>query len=257
MDLQRDSIRAFVDARAGRLSWTAIAEQLRPGTIDEGYQLQRAIHAQLGANGDPRVGYKIGTTAPAGQRAFGLQEPVYAGLFGSGRSPTLAGALARPLAEPSLECEIALVLGDDIDGADPALSAEQLADAVRSCHIACEVIDNRYGEPLALGVPSLIADDFFHAGFVIGAANPEWREQDLTSVEAVIEVDGKQTTGAATDVMSAFAALRWLAGKLALHGERLRAGEIIMTGSITTPTRIAPSPGAVTLSITGFAPLKL
>jgi 2-keto-4-pentenoate hydratase len=257
MSLHEDSVQAFVNARAKRPSWAGIAEQFRPATIRDGYRLQQAIHAQLGAAGHPRVGYKIGSTSAAGQRTFGLAEPVYAGLFDSGRSPTLADALARPLVEPSLECEIALILQGNIDGADPDLSTERLADAVGSCHIACEIIDNRYGDPLALGVPSLIADDFFHEGFVIGAANPEWRDQDLASAEATMDIDGKRTLGTAHDVMSAFVALRWLARALAISGNSLHAGDIVMTGSITVPTRITLPAQAVTLSITGFAPLRL
>jgi 2-keto-4-pentenoate hydratase len=185
---------------------------------------------------------------------FGLTEPVYAGLFESGRAATLAEALARPLRAPSLECEIAFVLGSPLDGSD--LSDAALADAVAHCHIACEIIDNRYGTPLENGVPTLLADDFFHAGYVIGPENPDWRKQKLELVEASIVIDGKVTTGSATDVLSAFASLRWLSAKLAASAP-LAAGDIVLTGSITVPVPITLPARDVTLSIAGFAPLTL
>jgi 2-keto-4-pentenoate hydratase len=256
LSIQDDSIRAFVEARSRRPLPPEIPQHLRPRTIAESYRLQRAIHEHLRADGETRVGYKIGSTSAAGQRNFGLNEPVYAGIFASGNAPSLADALGRPLARPSLECEIAFILRADIDGNNAGLSDEKIADAVGSCHIACEIIDNRYGDPHAFGVPSLIADDFFHASFVIGPANPAWRTQDLANADAALDIDGMRVTGNASDVLSAYAATKWLARALAANGTKLRAGEIVMTGTITVPTAVAPSARPITLSITGFAPLS-
>ena len=251
---QQDSIRAFMAGRAQRPGWTTIPEAHRPGTIADGYQLLAAIHAEVAAGGDRRVGWKVGSTSAAGQKAFAITEPVYAGLFESGRAKTLAEGLARPLIKPSVECEITLVLARPLDGHD--LSDAALADAVGSCHISCEIIDNRYGDPMAQGVPSLIADDFFHAAFVIGAEKQDWRTADLGAVEASITIDGTPVFGAARDVLSAFASLRWLAGKRAAAGQPLQAGEIVMTGSITTPTPISLPARSVVMSITGFQTLE-
>lgn len=256
MSIQDDRIRAFAEAFRRRPLPPDIPEHLRPRTIADAYSLQRAVHEHLRAEGEARVGYKVGSTSAAGQRGFGLHEPVHAGIFASGNAASLADALSRPLARPSLECEIAFVLRADIDGNDPDLSDATIADAVGSCHIACEIIDNRYGDPLALGVPSLIADDFFHASFVIGPANPAWRTQDLGTADAALEIAGTRVTGNARDVLSAYAATRWLARSLAAQGTKLLAGEIVMTGSITVPTSVVPSARPIALSIGGFAPLS-
>jgi 2-keto-4-pentenoate hydratase len=252
-----ESVAAFVEARSSPPLWTGVPNSVRPATIEDGYRLQRAIHHRLGTRGVSRVGYKIGSTSVAGQRVFGLSEPIYAGIFKTSRADTLAAALARPLAEPSLECEIAFRLCADIDGSDPGWSELAIADAVGSCHIACEIIDNRYGDPLSAGVPSLLADDFFHAGFVIGEAKQDWRECDLGTLEAAIEIDDVRVSGNARDVLAALKALRWLVQKLAAVGERLRVGETVLTGSITVPTRIKIPARAVALSIEGFEPLVL
>ena len=174
--MRQESIDAFVRARGQRPAWPGIDPALRPGTIADGYRLQAAIHDRLAAAGDARVGWKVGSTSAAGQRGFGLTEPVYAGLLASGRSASLTEALSRPLTRPSVECEILVVLRRDIDGADPALSAAAIPDAIGACHIGCEIIDGRYDDPASVGVPSLIADDFFQVGFVVGPENPAWRE---------------------------------------------------------------------------------
>jgi 2-keto-4-pentenoate hydratase len=250
--MNQESVQAFVQARCRRPGWHEIDASLRPETIEDGYHLQHAVHAQLAAAGDIRVGWKVGSTSASGQRGFGLREPVYAGLLASGRSPSLAEALSRPLTQPSVECEIAVVLRRDIDGADPALSIATVTDAIGACHIACEIIDNRYGDPMAVGVPSLIADDFFQVGFVVGAENTAWRTQDLTAAEGFIEIDGLRRTGSVRDVLTAFDSLRWLAVALARNGLSLRAGELVLTGTLVTPMPVALPARAISMGITGF-----
>lgn len=245
------SIEAFVAARRQRPVWPGIAVPLRPKTIEEAYRLQAAVHGRVGG----RVGYKVGSTSAAGQRVFGLEEPIYAGLFAADRSASLAEALARPLREPSLECEIAFVMEREVAAGETSDAA--LLAAVGACHIACEIIDNRYGDPAATGVPALLADDFFQAGFVLGPANAGWREQDLREARAGLVIDGRRVEGAAGDVMDAYSSLAWLARKLAVSGEGLRAGDIVLTGSITVPTRVALPAREVRLEIDGFGAIGL
>jgi 2-keto-4-pentenoate hydratase len=257
MSTRDEAVSAFIAARAARPHWPGVPITLRPTTIGEGYALQRAIHAGLAAQGVRRLGYKIGSTSPVNQRPWGLREPVYAGIFSDTRSDTLGTALARPLLHPSLECEVAFQLERDIDGADPALCATSILDAIAACHIACEIIDGRYEAPMAIGVPTLLADDFFQAGFVLGSAHPGWRSLDFGALEGAIEIDGVRTGGHARDTLDAITAMLWLARKLAESATRLRAGEIVLTGSFTKPVPIALPARAVTLTITGFAPLVM
>jgi 2-keto-4-pentenoate hydratase len=255
--MNQESVQAFVQARGRRPAWQNIEPRLRPGTMEDGYRLQHAIHAQLAAAGDALVGWKVGSTSASGQRGFGLREPVYAGLLASGRSASLGEALARPLTRPSVECEIAVVLRRDIDGADPDLSAEAVKDSIGACHIACEIIDNRYGDPMAVGVPSLIADDFFQVGIVVGAENTAWRKQDLGAAEGFIEIDGQRRTGSARDVLTAFDSLLWLAKALGRNGLWLRAGELVLTGTLVVPTPVPLPAQAVSMGVTGFATLGM
>jgi 2-keto-4-pentenoate hydratase len=257
IQMDQENVDAFVRARRLRPAWPGIDDRLRPTSIAEGYRLQDAVHARLAAAGDARVGWKVGSTSASGQRGFGLSEPVYAGLFASGRSTSLTEALSRPLTRPSVECEIGVVLRNDIDGADPALSITSVTDAIGACHIACEIIDSRYDDPASVGVPSLIADDFFQVGFVMGAENPDWRVQDLTIAEGFIEIDGQRWNGSVRDVMTAFDSLLWLARALARGRLSLHAGDIVLTGTLVPPKPVPLPARAVSMGISGFAPLLL
>src|ERR1039458_9300135 len=102
-----EAVASFVDARMGRPLWPGVPAHLRPATLADGYRLQHAIHARLATQGVARLGYKIGSSSAASQRPFGLREPVYAGIFDDTHADTLAAAFARPMVQPSLECEVA------------------------------------------------------------------------------------------------------------------------------------------------------
>jgi 2-keto-4-pentenoate hydratase len=257
MNISTQAIASFLRSRADRPRWIPVPLELRPRNIDEGYRIQRAVHEAIERNGGRLVGYKVASISPAGQRSYGITEPLYAGMFTDNQAPDLATALSAPLISPSLECEIAFRLKSDIDGSNPHLSLQDLAEAVDSCHIACEVVDNRYGEPLAIGVPTLLADDFFHASFVLGEANPLWRGLDLTNLDAAIEIDGIVTQGISADVLDALSSLHWLVRALAGRGLSLSTGNIVMTGSIVTPMPISLPARSVSLSISGFDPLNI
>ena len=244
---EADAVQAFIEARRHRPSWPGVAPALRPQTIADGYRLQDAIHRGLGG----RVGYKVGATSAAGQRAWGVAEPAYAGLSAADRSADLAEAFARPLRAPGLECEIALVLAESVSADD--VSEATLRNAIGACHIACEIIDSRYDNPKEIGVPTLIADDFFQAGFVLGAANPDWRQQDLRQARGSITIDGQRTEGAVGDVLDGYASLAWLVRQRG----RVAAGEIVLTGAIVGPLPVTLPARAVEFTITGFTPLRL
>jgi 2-keto-4-pentenoate hydratase len=257
MSVPSEVVACFLHARSKRPRWLPVPQEYRPRTMEEGYRVQSAVHKALEATGNRRVGYKVGSTSKPGQQSFGLDEPVYAGIFAGSQAPDLATALAPDLISPSVECEIAFCLRSDIDGRDPGISPKEVAKAVGSCHIACEVIDNRYGDPVALGVPSLLADDFFHASFVLGQANPLWREMDLANLDATIAIDDAVVHGHSANVLDALTSLCWLSRKLALFDLALRAGEIVLSGSIVPPTPITLPARSVSLSIAGFASLTL
>jgi len=56
--------------------------------------------------------------------------------------------------------------------ADDDLSDAALCRAIGSAHLACEIVDNRYGKPLEGGIPTILTDDFFHSTFAAHAASP-------------------------------------------------------------------------------------
>jgi 2-keto-4-pentenoate hydratase len=119
---------------------------------------------------------------------------------------------------------------------------------------AIEIVDDRYGELRALGVPMLAADRVFHAAGSLGPERADWRSLDLASLRGTLRVDGAlRGEGLGAELMGdPLAALAWLAAsECAAAFGGLRAGQIVFLGSVCTPVWL-DGPARVTVAFDGL-----
>ena len=118
---------------------------------------------------------------------------------------------------------------------------------------AIEVVDDRYVDYRSLDTPTLIADDFFNAAWVLGEPVESWREIDLARVSGRMTINGDEVgTGAGGDILGhPLAALAWLANALAARGRSLAAGEFVLLGSVVQ-TRWVEAGDLVEVEIEGL-----
>ncbi len=69
----------------------------------------------------------------------------------------------------------------DLTPAQAPFDREAVAAAVAACMAGMEIVDDRYVDYKSLDTPTLIADDFFDAGCVLGAPVADWRALDLSA----------------------------------------------------------------------------
>ena len=220
-----------------------LAPDIAPRDEAEGVAVQRA-RAML-RRADPPAGFKIGATTAKMQDYLGLAGPIAAfmqteDLHASGVSMAWAD-----LRGPGVECEIGVRLAADLPPGP--CSQAQAEAAVGDVFAAIEIVENRYGPPpsgdlQAVGVPVLVADQVFHRAAVLGAPLAGWPGIDLAALGGRIMVDGtEQARGVGADLLGhPMRALAWLANSATAHGfGGLRAGQVIMLGSVTPPIWLA------------------
>jgi 2-oxo-3-hexenedioate decarboxylase/2-keto-4-pentenoate hydratase len=117
----------------------------------------------------------------------------------------------------------------------------EVAAAVGTVMPGMEIVDARYVDYTRLDTPTLIADDFFDAGCVLGSETPWDGSLALESVVGVTRINGTEAgRGRGADVMGhPFHALRWLANQRAARGEGLAAGEFVFLGSVVETKWVA------------------
>ena len=129
-------------------------------------------------------------------------------------------------------------LGRPLPAAEAPFDRADVAAAVESCMAAIEIVDDRYDDFRALDAASLVADDFFSAGAVLGAPVSVpisgWSGLDLAALRGTMTInDAEVGSGTGADVMGhPFEALAWLANHAAATGRPLAEGDVVLTGSI-------------------------
>ena len=230
-------------ARVGRIAMERLPDACRPDDEAAGYTVQDALHAALADHGwGGLVGYKIGCTTAVMQAALGLSSPCGGGIFASRVHHRTADLAIADYVRVGCETEIAVRMGADLASDLAPFNLDSVAGAVESCMAAMEIVDNRYVESATMGTATLIADDFFGAGCLLGEPLVDWRDLDLGAVVGHLMVDGVEIgQGRGSDVMGhPFAALAWLANKLATQGRMLKRGDIVLTGSLVQVHYPAP-----------------
>jgi 2-oxo-3-hexenedioate decarboxylase/2-keto-4-pentenoate hydratase len=263
MDKNSGAAQTIVDARRSRSPLGRLPAELRPHDEAEAYRVQEIVHELLTADAwGPRVGYKIGCTTPVMQQYLGIPNPCAGGVFAGGVHPSGVTLKSGDYLRVGVECEIAVRLGRDLPPSEAPFTAERVAQAVASYMPAIEIVDDRYVDWRQTDTPTLIADDFFAAGCVLGEPVDRDAAPELFDVVGQTFVNGKEMgRGVGADVMGhPHAALTWLANNLASRGKTLRAGQIVLTGSLVQTVWLAPDDevrvlvsalGAVDLRISG------
>jgi len=220
---------------AGGMTFRPFAADLGIATAEEAYAVQREhVRLLIQWRGTKAAGYKIGLTTPRMQAMCGIDRPVAGVVLKDRVHASGARISASAYGRLGLEFEIAVRLGRDLVPTGQTPSIAEVAAAVDGVSPAIELIDDRGADYRKLDALSLIADNAWNGGIVLGQFARPW--PDLAAIEAVVSVDGEIIDrGFGRDVLGhPFHSVAWLATHLAAQDSRLRAGDIVMTGSIVT-----------------------
>ena len=201
--------------------------------LDEVYRIQLGLIGRRVAAGERQIGWKVGLTAKPIQEQFGFHEPV----FGCVLETTPSGHIFAPgsLIQPGFECELCVRLAHDLPAGADVAAAEAAVDQI---YPALEIIETRGP---ATQIPLMLADNAQQKTCVLGA--PTRLPPMLETILCTVRInDTVVATGTGDAVLgNPLHSLVWLAGKLPQYGRRLKAGEVVMTGSFTRQFPIMPA----------------
>ncbi len=251
---------ALHEARLARAPAGPLPAAIVPRTVADGIAVQVALAGRMGAL--PPGGFKIGATAKRMQDYLGLPGPAAGFMPAPGLHPSPASLPWSRFRGLGVECELAVRLAHDLPPGP--CDRNRAGAAVGTLFAAIELVENRYGPPpagdlKALGTPTLIADQVYHAAAVLAPPPADWRALDLESVPGRFLIDGtERSSGFGRDLLGhPLAALAWLAAspEVAAFGG-LKAGQVVMLGSVTPPIWL-DGPCEVVADFAGLPPARL
>jgi 2-keto-4-pentenoate hydratase len=205
--------------------------------IVRGMTAQFALQRQRLEAGDKLLGWKVGFGTPAQLKQFNISGPLVGFLTQNARvapggTVSLAG-WAKPVAEP----EVAVHIGGDLA---VGATLDATAAAIAGISPAIELADVH--EP-ATDPERILGHDIYQRHVVVAGATPARAGSAADGLTCRIIRRGAEfartsspqdNTGRWVDIVA------HVANVLAAFGERLRAGEVIITGSVVPPIAIEP-----------------
>jgi 2-keto-4-pentenoate hydratase len=234
--------RFLLEEHRERRPFAPIPTACAPRTVEEAYAMQDTF-TTLVATRRPVAGYKIALTTPVMQQMLGFPEPIAGSIVQTiHHSPcTIRSADYVHL---GVECEIAVQLGRTLRTTGAPWNRARVAEAIGTVMAAFEIVDDRNANyaQLATQIFSVIADNAWNAGIVLGPPVTDWRSLDLAAVRGTMRINGQIVgEGQGRDVMGhPLEALTWLANILAARGQSLAEGMVIITGSIVSTKFVHP-----------------
>lgn len=210
----------------------------------DSYAIQREWMKLERAGGRSVIGHKIGLTSRAMQLASQITEPDYGTLLDSMLIRDGSEVEAARFIVPRFEVEFAFILAKPLSG--PRVTVFDVLNATDYVVPALELIDARIEQfdretKVPRKVLDTIADNAANAGIVLGGRPMKPEAVDWRWAGALLYKNGViEESGLGAAVLNHPAnGVAWLANKLASHGERLEAGEIVLGGSFTRPVACA------------------
>jgi 2-keto-4-pentenoate hydratase len=211
--------------------------------INKGMTTQLATRRARIAAGEKPLGWKVGLGAPASLEKLGIAAPAVGYLMQGAQLPSGATVSFEGYVRPVAEIEIAVRMAHDLGG--NASPADALA-AIDSIRPAIEIADLDL-VPAPDNLDAVVGRNIFQRHVLLGERSRAGGSLDgivsrliRRGVEANNTANPEALTGKLADIVA------HVANTLAAFGERLSAGDIIITGSITPPLVIESDETALT-----------
>lgn len=225
----------LVEAASSRVPVPLLTARHPGMTVEDSYAVQRLWRSRNEAAGRRVVGHKIGLTSKAMQAATGITEPDYGIIFDDMVFETGTVLDWGSYANPRVEVELAFRLKHDLHG--PGCTMFDVLAATEYVVPALEILDSRI-EMEGRTIVDTISDNAAMGVMVVGGRPVRPDDIDLRWVGAMLyRNETIEETGLAAGVLNNPASgVAWLANKIAVHGDGLTGGELVLAGSFTRPT---------------------
>lgn len=213
--------------------------------MDDAYAIQSALMAAKLAENRRVIGWKIGLTSKAMQSALNIDIPDSGVLFDDMLFENASTVPKGRFIQPRIEAEIAFVMKAPLAG--EAVTREEVIAATDYVAPSLEILDTRIlrADPktgTTRNVYDTISDNAANAGIVLGKERHAVEAHDLRWTGAIVSRNGEvEETGLGAGVLNdPVEGIVWLARRMGQYGQRIEAGQVILSGSFIRPVECPP-----------------
>ena len=250
MDRIADISRKLADDWFDRAAYETLSGNLALAGIDDAYAVQHALQKRFAKRRGPIAGRKIALSAKAMQEMCGIDHPVAGAFFAGDVRQSPAKVALGDFLHLGLEFELALELNADIRPQVEPHTANSVRGLVAGARPAFELVEDKNADYSTLDVLTLIADNAWCGGVVLGPVIKNWEQLDLGNIPSRVFQEGAGSEDSNTGAADPLGSLAWVLNHFSDRRMTLSRGEHIITGSAVR-TRFPVSGDKFTYQIAG------
>ena len=203
---------------------------LKPESISEAYLAQHYFHETAGRGS--LGGYKIALSSKIQQEHHNINQPLIGGLF---KSEILFGPqiLERNKYKGlGIEIELAFQLSNNIREFNKKICLGDLKKIIAKVFPAIELVEDREANYSGLDPLSLICDNAWSGGLVLGEEILDWDKVNFSNLYSEVVWNDENETNAPVMDADPFNNLCWLLNDVKSRNKPLEEGMIVITGSV-------------------------
>jgi 2-keto-4-pentenoate hydratase len=234
--------RRMWDARVARERYANLPESGAPLSIEDAYAAQEAYWRLAEPVYGPVAGVKVATTTKVMQQLMGISHPCGGAIFAKTIHASPARISKAAFVNMRVESEIALKIAADMPAARAPWTVDSVVAHVAGAMPAFELIEDRHAVYTETRATSMIVDNCWNGGVVLGPMK-KVAPGDVVGVKGTQALNGK--VSGEGNAENPFATLAWLANLMAGRNLDLKAGMVVITGSVVPTFSISPGDRAV------------
>lgn len=213
-----------------RANYANLQGDLAPPTLADAYAIQEQLRGIWHAKRGDVAGLKIATTTKVMQQLMGIDHPCGGMIYERDVHRAPATMDKSRFVHLVVECELAVRLAKDLPATGKPYDRQSVRSAIGTVMPAFELIEDRNAVYKECKAYSLIADNAWNGGVVLGAETVLDPALELDGLAGRLFIDGKQAHQGKTD--DPLGALAWVANLAVERGRPMKAGMISITGSV-------------------------
>lgn len=226
----KSAARFIAEAHEKRQPYQNLSGALEPQTVADAYAVQEALRALWEPKWGKVAGLKIATTTKVMQQLMGIDHPCGGMIYEKRIHSSPAKIQHADYMHVVVEAELAVRVKSTLAKKASAWTQEEVRREVGEVMPAFELIEDRQADYKQTRAYTLIADNAWNAGIVLGKPVKVAENVELNGLAGRLVTSASGVREGKTD--DPMGALAWVANLAADRGRPLSAGQVVITGSV-------------------------
>ena len=230
MDRLKKIAQFMLDQHNSKKNFQNLPKILMPKDFDEAYKVQEIFQKNSGRG--ELGGFKIALASKIQQKLCGIDHPIAGGIFGNEIKLSPSTLDLKNFHGLGLEFEIAVTLSDDLKPDMGPFNKENIRKYIKCLSPAFELIIDRNADYSNIDPLTMITDNAWCSGIVLGKEIPNWEKLDLDTIQSELLWNNEAPQGAMIKDATPLESLAWVSNLFTSMGRTIPKNSVIITGSV-------------------------